>query len=142
MGRIAPTLFVLAAAVALGALNASAKGAGGTGSIVVRLSADPSPPGVDWSYSVGGQTFQLGSSGSEKAVSGLADGSYPLVETTQAGQPRTLTALSCVDASGGTSVALASATANVQVTSGETVTCTFVHRALGPQPAASAAKLA
>jgi hypothetical protein len=125
-------------------LPAAAATAAGTatGSLVVRLSADPSPPGVDWSYSVDGQAFQLGRSGSERTLSGLADGTYALVESTQAGQPRTLTALSCVDPSGNSTVALTAVSATVVIDSGETVTCTFVHRALGPRPAATAAELA
>jgi hypothetical protein len=135
---------VAVAVVSLGVV-ASAAGAaeGGAGSIVVRLVTDPTPPGVAWSYSGLGQVFQLHASGSTKTVSSLADGTYRLVEAgAVAGQPRTLTSLTCVDPSGGTSVDTASATATVALSSGETVTCTFVHRALGPRPAASAVQLA
>ena len=77
---------------------------------------------------------------SSKTVAGLADGTYRLVESE--GQPNTLTALTCADPSDGTSVDLKSAAAAIALSSGETVTCTFTHRALGPRPAASAARLA
>ena len=124
-------------------LAASAGAAGGaTGSLVVRVSTDPSPPGLDWSYAVAGQAFQLGTSGSSRLVSGLTDGTYRLVETGPAGSATTLTAIRCVDPSGDTTVEPPSAAANVAVRSGETVTCTFVHRALGPRPAAAATRLA
>lgn len=114
-----------------------------TGSIVVRLATDPTPPGVAWSYSGVGPVFQLHASGSTKTVSGLADGTYRLAEAGAAtGQPRTLTSLTCADPSGGTTVDSASATATIALTSGETVTCTFAHRALGPRPATSAVRLA
>ena len=113
------------------------------GSIVVRLITDPSPAGVSWSYAGVGQSFQLRTSGSTKTVSGLADGTYRLAETAaMAGQPKTLTSLTCVDPSGGTTVDNTSATATVPLSSGETVTCTFAHRALGARPAASAVQLA
>jgi hypothetical protein len=129
-------------ALALAAAAGGAAGASG-GSIVVRLLADPAPPGVDWSYSGVGQPFRLGVSGSSKTLSGLADGTYRLVEGgTTRGQPQTLSALTCSDPSGGTTVDRTAGTADVALSSGETVTCTFVHRALGPRPAAKAAQLA
>lgn len=130
-------------AVACLALCASASAATGTGSIVIRLVTDPTPAGVAWSYSGIGQAFQLRVSGSAKTVSSLADGTYRLVETgAAAGQAKTLTALTCADPSGGTSVNLATATATIALISGETITCTFTHRALGPRPATSAIQLA
>jgi hypothetical protein len=129
-------------AVSLGVAG-SAAGAGGTGSIVVRLLTDPTPPRVAWSYSGVGDIFQLRASGSAQTISGLADGTYQLVETGAApDQPKTLTSLTCVDPSGATTVDLASATATIALSSGERVTCTFVHRALGPRPAAGAVQLA
>ena len=134
----------LAAAICLG-VAASAAGAAerDTGSIVVRLLTDPAPAGVAWSYSGAGPPFQLRASGSAKTISSLADGTYRLVEAGAApGQPKTLTSLTCADPSGGTSVDTATATATIALTSGETVTCTFSHRALGPRPAASAVQLA
>ena len=140
-----PALFRIAfAAVCLGvAVSTAGAAEGAAGSIVVRLLTDPTPPGVAWSYSGVGQSFQLGSSSSTKTISGLADGTYRLVETgAVAGQPKTMTALTCADPSGGTTVDTASATATVALSSGETVTCTFAHRALGPRPAASAVQLA
>ena len=142
-GVFCVVLRIAAGAVVVAAPAAAARAAGsGTGSIVVRVSTDPSPPGVDWAYAVGGQSFRLGLSRSERTVSGLTDGTYSVKESTQAGQPPTLTALSCVDPSGNSTVALPMAAATVVVDSGETVTCTFAHRALGPRPAAPAAKLA
>jgi hypothetical protein len=134
--------FSLAAlAVALG-IGIPAAGAASGGSIVVRLQTDPAPAGIAWSYSGVGPAFQLRSSGSAKTISGLADGTYRLVEAGTAGQPKTLTSLTCVDPSGGTVVAAASASATVALSSGERVTCTFTHRALGPRPAAAAVQLA
>ena len=135
-------LTALAAALCLGvAVSAAGAGERGTGSIVVRLLTDPAPAGVAWSYSGAGPTFQLRASGSAKTISNLADGTYRLVEAGAAsGQPKTLTSLTCADPSGGTSVD--TATATIALTSGETVTCTFSHRALGPRPAASAVQLA
>jgi len=113
-----------AIAVGLG-LGVSAAGAADAGSIVIRLQTDPSPAGVAWSYSGIGQAFQLGASGSTKTISGLADGTYRLVEAGAAGQPKTLTSLRCADPSGGTTVDVASATATIVLSSGETITCTF-----------------
>src|SRR6266516_199737 len=76
-------MFARAAAATL--IAAAVHGAGGgSGSIVIKLSTDPSPPGVDWSYTVAGQSFRLGTSGSSKTVAGLADGTYRLVEIEQA----------------------------------------------------------
>ncbi len=133
-------LAVMAVAVGVGV---PAAGAADTGSIVIRLVTDPAQPGVAWSYSGVGQAFQLGASGSAKTVSGLADGPYRLVEAgATADQPQTLTSLTCVDPSGGTTVGVASGTATIALSSSETITCTFTHRALGPRPAASAIQLA
>jgi hypothetical protein len=129
-------------AVSLAAAG-SAAGAGGTGSIVVRLVTDPTPSGAAWSYSGVGTPFQLRASGSSQTISGLADGTYQLVETGAAsGQSKTLTSLTCADPSTGTTVAVASGTATIALSSGEKVACTFTHRALGPRPAVSAIALA
>jgi hypothetical protein len=125
----------------LGAASAGAHGAA-TGTIVVRLVTDPSPAGVAWTYAGAGAPFQLGAGSTEHSVTGLADGTYRLTEKPTAAGPGTLTALGCADPSGGSRTALASATADVALSSGETVTCTFTHRALGPRPAASAVALA
>jgi Vacuolar protein sorting-associated protein 62 len=138
LGRVA----VVAAACIGVAVSAAGAADGGTGSIVIRLLTDPVTAGVTWSYSAGGQVVELHASGTTATVSSLADGTYRLVEAAAAGRPSTLTALSCVDPSGGTTVDIASATATVALQSGETVTCTFTHRALGPRPAASAVRLA
>lgn len=140
-----PALFrIVVAAVGFGvAVSTAGAAEGDAGSIVVRLLTDPTPSGVAWSYSGVGQSFQLRASGSTKTISGLADGTYRLVEAgAAAGQPKTLTSLSCVDPSGGTTADTASATTTVALTGGETVTCTFAHRALGPRPASSAVQLA
>jgi hypothetical protein len=132
-----------AAAVCAGVAVSAAGAAAGTGSIVVRLVTDPAPAGVAWSYAGVGQAFQLRASGSAKTISSLADGTYRLVETgAVSGQPKTLTSLTCADPSGGTTADAASSTATIELSAGETVTCTFAHRALGPRPAASAAQLA
>ena len=128
-------------AVGLG-IGVAAAGAAGAGSIVVRLQTDPAPARVAWSYSGVGQAFKLRASGSSRTISGLADGTYRLVETAAAGGPKTLTSLKCVDPSGGTTFDVAAATATIMLSSGETVTCTFTHRALGLRPAASAVQLA
>ena len=135
---------VVAAAASLGvAVSAAGAAEGATGSIVVRLVADPTPPGVAWSYSGVGQAFQLRASGSARTISSLADGTYQLVEAGAVpDQPDTLTSLTCADPSGGTTVDAASSTATIAISSGETVTCTFAHRALGPRPAANAVQLA
>jgi len=123
-------------------MGVSAAGAAGGGSIVVRLQTDPAPAGAAWSYSGVGQAFQLRASGSSRTISGLADGTYKLVEATAAGQAKTLTSLRCADPSGDTTVDVAAATATILLSSGETITCTFTHRALGPGPAVSEVKLA
>ncbi len=123
-------------------MGVSAAGAAGAGSIVIRLQTDPAPARVAWSYSGVGQAFQLRASGSSRTISGLADGTYRLVEAAAAGQAKTLTSLRCADPSGGTTVDVAAATATIMLSSGETITCTFGHRALGPRPAASAVQLA
>ena len=134
---------VITAAVCVGVAASAAGAAGGTGSIVVRLLTDPAPAGVAWSYSGAGPLFQLRASGSSKTISSLADGTYRLVEAGAASaQPGTLASLTCADPSGGTTVDTATATATIALTSGETVTCTFSHRALGPRPAAAAVQLA
>ena len=134
----------MVAAVGFGvAVSAAGAADGGSGTIVTRLLTDPAPAGAAWSYSGVGQAFQLRASGTSKTTSGLADGTYRLVEKdTAVGQGKTLTSLTCTDPSGGTTVDIASATATIALSSGETVTCTFTHRALGPRPAASAVQLA
>jgi hypothetical protein len=135
---------VTVAAVSLGvAVSAAGAAGGGAGSIVVRLLTDPTPPSAAWSYSGVGQAFQLRASGSTRTISGVADGTYRLVEAgAVAGQAKTLTSLTCADPSGDTTSDTASATATIALSSGETVTCTFAHRALGPRPATSAVQLA
>jgi hypothetical protein len=135
---------VVIAAVGLSvAVSAAGAAERATGTIVVRLITDPTPPRVAWSYSGLGQAFKLSASGSAKTTSSLADGTYQLVEARAAAdQPDTLTSIACADPSGGTGVDAASGTATIAISSGETVTCTFTHRALGPRPAAAAIQLA
>lgn len=129
---------VAAAGLAVGATAAPAQ----TGTLVVRLATDPTPPGVNWKYSGAGTPFVLGRSASEHTVT-LQAGTYQLHETGgRAGQPQTLTALTCDDPSGDTTTSVGTATASVALQAGETVTCTFTHRALGPLPTASALALA
>jgi hypothetical protein len=126
------------AALAMGA-NAAAQQ---TGTLVVRLATDPAPPGMTWKYSGAGPAFKLGQAATEQTVA-LQPGSYQLYEADgRAGQPHTLTALVCVDPSGDTTTSVAQASASVVLQDGETVTCTFTHRALGALPAAAKLALA
>jgi hypothetical protein len=128
----------LAGALAVGA-NAAAQQ---TGTLVVRLVTDPAPPGATWTYSAAGTAFKLGKAATERTVA-LQPGSYQLRETGgRAGQPHTLTALVCADPSGDTTTSVAQATASVVLQDGETVTCTFTHRALGAPPSAATLALA
>ena len=125
-------------AVAVGA-NAAAQQ---TGTLVVRLVTDPAPPGVTWKYSGAGSAFKLGGVATEHTVA-MQPGTYQLRERGgHAGQPRTLTALVCDDPSGDTTTSVAQASASVALQDGETVTCTFTHRALGARPAAAKLALA
>jgi hypothetical protein len=140
--RTLSSLGAVAVALAGAAALAAAAAGTGTGSIVVRLVTDPVRPGVDWSYAGVGNDFQLGTVGKVKTISGLDDQTYTLVEQAATGQPRTLTSLTCADPSGGTTVDVASGTASIDLSSGETITCTFAHRALGPRAAAAALGLA
>jgi hypothetical protein len=133
--------FVLAFAVAAAAGVALA-GSRQTGTLVVRLVTDPSPPGVSWRYSGAGPAFPLGEGGSERTLT-LAPGTYALRESPgQLGQVSALTALTCRDPSADTTIDLRAATATVALADGETVTCTFTHRALGARSAASTLTLA
>src|SRR5205814_9592620 len=61
-----------------------------TGTLVVRVVTDPSPPGVSWTYRGAGTAFQLGSGPSRRSVS-LAAGTHHVAETPAAGGPPTLT---------------------------------------------------
>jgi hypothetical protein len=128
----------MAGALAVGA-NAAAQQ---MGTLVVRLVTDPAPPGATWTYSGAGTAFKLGKAATERTVA-LQPGSYQLRETGgRAGQPRTLTALVCIDPSGDTTTSVAQATASVVLQDGETVTCAFTHRALGAPPSAATLALA
>jgi hypothetical protein len=128
----------LAALVVLLVVATPARGAD-TGTIVVRLLTDPSPAGVAWSYAGLDTPFSLGLAGTSHTASALAPGTYRIVETSpDPNRPPTLTGIVCGASKGD----LASATATVTLAAGETVTCTFTHRALGPTPSASAAALA
>ena len=136
---------LLALAALVSALSASGAGAAGrqTGSVVVRLVTDPSPPGVSWSYSGLGGPFRLGIGSTQRIVSGVQAGTYRLVEAAvDPGMPRTLTAIACSDPSHDTTVDRGASTAGIALGDGETVTCTFTHRALGPRPGADALRLA
>jgi hypothetical protein len=136
---------LLTLAALLPALSASGAGAAdrATGSVVVRLVTDPSPPGVSWSYAGIGAPFRLGVGGTQRIVSGLQPGTYRLVEAAvDPGMPRTLTAIACSDPSHDTTVDLGGSATGIALGDGETVTCTFTHRALGPRPGADALRLA
>lgn len=130
------------ASVAAALLAAPARAAD-DGTIVVRLVTDPSPAGASWSYAAAGTTFTLGLGVTHHSVASLADGTYTVAESTgDPTRPPTLTGISCTDPSGGSRGSLTTATATVRLAAGETVTCTFTHRALGPKPTASALALA
>ena len=133
----------MAVAAVAGAFAVGAPAAGQqTGTLVVRLVTDPAPPGATWRYSGAGSAFKLGRAATEHTVA-LQPGTYQLRETGgRVGQPRTLTALVCVDPSGDTTSSLAGASASVALQDGETVTCTFTHRALGALPSAATLALA
>jgi hypothetical protein len=133
---------VAVAALALAALAVSSAGATDTGTLVVRLVTDPTPAGVTWTYAGAGSAFRLGTGATAQRTVSLAAGSYHLKETPTAGGPASLTALACADPTRDTHGSVAAATADVTLAAGETVTCTFTHRALGPRPAASAVALA
>jgi hypothetical protein len=113
-----------------------------TGTLVVRLVTDPSPPGVTWTYSGVGTPFELGAGTGELSRS-LPSGSYQLSEApTQSGQPVTLTALVCSDPNRNTQTNITAASVTVGLDDGETVICTFTHRALGRRSAAASLALA
>jgi hypothetical protein len=138
----------LAAAAAVAALLAApalAAGTGtgtGTGTIVVRLVTDPAAAGVTWRYSGVGSTFELGDQMRERPVTGLAPATYQLREVAAPGGAETLTGLACADPSHDSTAKVSTATETVALAAGETVTCTFTHRALGPRPSAAATALA
>lgn len=137
-GRAVLAVGAVAFAVGGGAALATAE----TGTVVVRLAADPLPAGIDWSFTGVGPRFSLGSVASERRLE-VEAGTYTLVEAgTRPGQPKTLTRLSCVDPTDNVKVDLAAASAAVDVGAGETVTCTFTHRALGPRPGSATVALA
>jgi VPS62-like protein len=133
---------LVALVVALGAVVAAPAGAAGTGTLVVRLATDPPTAGVSWAYTVGGTAFTLGDASHEHTVADLATGSYTVTEETPAGQAATLTAVQCADPSRDSRGSVPTATATVALAAGETVVCTFTHRALGPRPSAAATTLA
>jgi hypothetical protein len=132
--------FSAALAVAFAALAATARAAD-TGTLVVRLVTDPTPAGVTWTYAGAGPSFRLGTGGAAQRTVSLPAGAYHLRETPTAGGPASLTALTCTP-SRAAQASVAAATVGLTVEAGETVTCTFTHRALGPRPAASAVALA
>jgi hypothetical protein len=84
-----------------------------------------------------GYTFQLDDDSdpalsNSQTITNVAPGAgYSVTETVPSGWDQT--GATCSDGS---------PVGNINVSSGETVTCTFVHRALGPRPAAAATRLA
>jgi hypothetical protein len=133
-GRRAVVLVALAAFASTG----RQAGAAETATILVRLAVDPAPAGLDWAYSGVGERFRLGTSATERRLEPSA-GTYTLVENgTRSGQPKTLTRVTCSDPTADTTTNLALASATINAAAGETVTCTFTHRALGLRPAAAA----
>jgi hypothetical protein len=132
----------LVAALAILSGSGAAAGLTDTGTVVVRVEIDPPPAGIDWAFSGVGARFVLGSSATERRID-IAAGAYTIVETgTRPGQPKTLTRIRCVDATGSAAGDLRAASAAITVVAGETVTCTFTHRALGVRPGAAALALA
>jgi hypothetical protein len=131
---------VAAVSVVLGASGASA--AEGTGTIVVRLSADPAPSRTSWIYGGLPSPVTLGNGTTRRAID-VPAGTYTVRERPSlAGAPATLTSLACDDPSHDSRGRPASGVATIAVAVDETVSCTFVHRALGPPPLASALALA
>jgi hypothetical protein len=114
---------------------------GQTGTLVVRVVTDPSPAGVAWTYSGAGTPFQLGRTETARTLSPAA-GAFDLTEAPANGQTSALTALTCSDPTHDTTTDLKTASASVNLADGETVTCTFTHRALGPRSAAATLALA
>jgi hypothetical protein len=113
-----------------------------TGTLIVRVVTDPAPPGVGWTYSGAGTPFMLGRPATERTLS-LQPGTYQVHEAASVpGQPDTLTALACRDPNGNTTTDIATGSASVGLDDGETVTCTFTHRALGRRSAAATLALA
>jgi len=133
--------WLLVALVALVSALPAAAQSRSNGTIVVTVVADPPSPGVNWTYSGAGPLFKLGATATTH-TSSVAAGTHRLVETTPAGGPATLTALACADPTHDTKTDVKSATAVVALAEGETVTCTFTHRALGPRPSAAAVAMA
>jgi len=129
--------FLIALVALILALPAAAQSSA-TGTIVVQVVADPPSPGVSWTYSGAGPLFKLGAAATTRTAASLKTGTHRVVETTPAGSPQTLTALTCADPTHNTKVDRTKATAVVALAADETVTCTFTHRALGPQPLAAA----
>ena len=135
-------LAVAAAALVLAALGGGGAGAADTGTVVVRLTTDPAPAGATWTYTGLPSSFALGDTTPERTLA-VPAGTYTLGErATSVDQPPTLTGLTCSDPSRDTRVQVRAATADLSLAAGETVTCTFVHRALGPRPTATALALA
>jgi hypothetical protein len=133
----------LAAAVATLCLVAvTASGAADTGTIVLRLATDPTPARTAWTYRGLPSTFSLGN-GTTRRASVVSAGTYTAQEEPLSpGMPPTLTGITCDDPTHNSRTQAASASAVIAVAAGETVTCTFTHRALGPRPPASALALA
>jgi hypothetical protein len=129
-----PAVLALAAALLAGPARAASQG-----TIVVRLAADPTPAGRAWSYTGAGTSFTLGLGATQHTIGALADGTYTIAE---GAADSTLTGVACSDPSGGSKATLATRTATIRLSGGETVTCVFTHRAFGPKPTASALALA
>jgi hypothetical protein len=133
------TILLVAACGLVGGARAAERQ---SGVLIVRLVSDPAPAGVGWTYSGVGSPFELGRRSTEQTLS-LGPGTYGLRESpTASGQADTLTALACRDPDGNTTVDVSAASASVGLDDGETVTCTFTHRALGRRSAAATLALA
>ncbi len=102
------------------------------GSITVILEAQPDNPQVfDFTGDLG--TFALDDHGvgaNSQAFTGLMPGTYAVTELIP--EDWTLTAVTCVDPDGGTTVDLTSATAFIDLDETEDFTCTFVNAFQAP----------
>lgn len=114
-------------------VNCTFTNTGKRGSIVITKDAVPNDA-QDFAFTTTGtglSAFNLDDDGdgtlpNSRTFTNLLSGTYAVTEgTLPAGW--TLTDLNCTDPNGGTSTNISSATANIQLSEGETVTCTYVN---------------
>jgi hypothetical protein len=135
-------IWIAAALVAVALAAAGPAGAEDTGTVVLRLTTDPTPARTTWTYDGLPAAVRLGT-GVTSRKQDVRAGSYTVTEHPAAADaPATLTGLACSDPTRDSRAKVSMGVATIAVAAGETVTCTFTHRALGPVPAASAQELA